>query len=266
MFDEKAIFIGGMFKSGTTLLRNMLGQHPHLFSGFETKWFLLDDPQSRGNRLEMLSKLYSLNYEDVLRLWKKTGTGTAFLNGFMKDAMSQTAKTRWIDKTPENIMYIDKILTNWPNGKVIHIVRDPRDVFVGRREAKGLDVQGFVEVYEKMFGSSCWMFGQKTDQYIDLRYEDLIYAPQETMKTVLKFIDEPWDNVVSEYHGSDTDYNVVREITGREQTTLKKLKDPMTKKYIGRWKKQITPEEENYIRLKLAKYMKPYGYFEREVA
>ena len=33
------IFIGGMFKSGTSLLRAMLGQHSAIASGLETYWF-----------------------------------------------------------------------------------------------------------------------------------------------------------------------------------------------------------------------------------
>ena len=35
------IFIGGMYKSGTSLLRSMIGQHSAVFSGLETNWFKL---------------------------------------------------------------------------------------------------------------------------------------------------------------------------------------------------------------------------------
>lgn len=266
MFDEKAIFIGGMFKSGTTLLRNMLGQHPNLFSGFETKWFLLDNPEKRADRLDMLSKLYEQDPEHLQKLWEEAGSGAAFLSVFMNGNLKESDKARWIDKTPENIMHADEIFKSWSNGKLIHIVRDPRDVFVGRREAKGLDVEAFVDVYEKMFMPCLDLFGKKTNQYMDIRYEDLINNPKGTMKKVLAFIGEPWNEAVSVYEGSDKDYKAVKEITGRDQTTLKKLTGPMTKSYIGRWVDQISAEEEHYIRTKLQKFMKPYEYFERKAA
>lgn len=32
------VFIGGIFKSGTSLVRVMLGQHSSFFAGLETQW------------------------------------------------------------------------------------------------------------------------------------------------------------------------------------------------------------------------------------
>ena len=37
------IFIGGMPKSGTTLVRKYIGNHPQIFSGLESNWFELDN-------------------------------------------------------------------------------------------------------------------------------------------------------------------------------------------------------------------------------
>ena len=36
---DRPIFIGGLMKSGTSLLRVLLGQHHELYAGFETHWF-----------------------------------------------------------------------------------------------------------------------------------------------------------------------------------------------------------------------------------
>ena len=40
--EFEPIFIGGIFRSGTTLLRAMLGQHPNIAAGLETYWFDID--------------------------------------------------------------------------------------------------------------------------------------------------------------------------------------------------------------------------------
>lgn len=37
--NNAPIFIGGLYKSGTSLLRAMLGQHSNIASGLETFWF-----------------------------------------------------------------------------------------------------------------------------------------------------------------------------------------------------------------------------------
>ena len=41
MFKNKPIFIGCMPKSGASLLRSLIGNHPNIFGGdgFETNWF-----------------------------------------------------------------------------------------------------------------------------------------------------------------------------------------------------------------------------------
>ena len=37
MIVSSPVFIGGMYKSGTSLLRAMLGRHSRLFAGLETQ-------------------------------------------------------------------------------------------------------------------------------------------------------------------------------------------------------------------------------------
>lgn len=37
--NNSPIFIGGQMKSGTTLVRALLSQHPNIFGGLETHWF-----------------------------------------------------------------------------------------------------------------------------------------------------------------------------------------------------------------------------------
>jgi len=48
------IFVGGYFKSGTSLLRALLGQHPDVASGLETHWFAIDPKRQLGRHGEAL--------------------------------------------------------------------------------------------------------------------------------------------------------------------------------------------------------------------
>ena len=53
------IFIGGMFKSGTSIARKYIGNHPNIFSGLETNWFYLDEYYKNRN-IDYLNKTVKL--------------------------------------------------------------------------------------------------------------------------------------------------------------------------------------------------------------
>lgn len=263
--SSEPIFIGGMFKSGTTLLRNLLGQHPLIYAGFETKWMLLRDETKRKERLDILAKLYDWEESDVVSLWQEEKQAESFLESFMKKNLARAGKSRWVEKSPENVAFIDDVLAYWPQAKFLHIVRDPRDVFVGRREAKGLTLEHFVEVYDSLFQPSYHWLGTCSENYMELRYEDLVADTEMVMRQVSHFVKVPWDEVISFYQGNSNDYKIVKEITGKEQTTLKKLTNPMTDAYVGRWKNEITQKEAKFIQDKLFMYMKPFKYFDGKI-
>ena len=64
MLTRDPIFIGGMFKSGTSLLRAMLGRHSRLFAGLETQWLAQDrqgiTPEDRRAWLERLAIFFDV--------------------------------------------------------------------------------------------------------------------------------------------------------------------------------------------------------------
>ena len=68
------VFIGGMFKSGTSLLRAMLGQHRNIASGLETYWFEVDpraglgrDGEPIGPYLARLAAYYGMEVAEIGR-------------------------------------------------------------------------------------------------------------------------------------------------------------------------------------------------------
>ena len=48
----------------------------------------------------------------------------------MGDIAEQQGASRWGECTPEHLLYIDKIKRDIPDAKVIHVIRDGRDVAV----------------------------------------------------------------------------------------------------------------------------------------
>ena len=85
------IFIGGMFKSGTSLLRRLIGSHPTIFAGLETNWFRLD-PYFASNKLnaglidpivKQWSQFNNLPIEVVTRIIRDSRSSEDSLNLLM---------------------------------------------------------------------------------------------------------------------------------------------------------------------------------------
>ena len=132
MRSRDPVFIGGMFKSGTSLLRAMLGRHSRLFTGLETQWLA----QARGAEaaerdawLERLSNFFDVPRRILEEVVGDAVEADACLDRLMSFLARREGKSRWVEKTPYNMGNIDRILSFWPGAKVLHVVRDPRDVY-----------------------------------------------------------------------------------------------------------------------------------------
>jgi hypothetical protein len=245
------IFIGGMFKSGTTLLRAMLGEHSAIASGLETYWFNWNwterDSAKMQGKIAQLAGFYDLPSDEVVALAQSAPSTEAFLDALMNELASKLGKRRWAEKTPGNIAHVDRIWSFWPNAQVIHITRDPRDVFASLREARKWDsVEEFAERWCNTIGAGTELINRiNPDEtaYLVIRYEDLIDAPEATMRRVVSFLNEDWEPQVGTFSGRDGDFEKVRDATGKASTTLERLKEPLTNQRVGIWRNILADKD-----------------------
>ncbi|MBN2059260.1 MAG: sulfotransferase [Deltaproteobacteria bacterium] len=245
------IFIGGLFKSGTSLLRAMLGQHSDIATGLESYWFDLDwdGPRDKkfNDHVARLQKFYGMNGKAVSSMVSQSKSSLDFLDRFMTAYAKMERKKRWAEKTPGNILHLDRIYKEFPGAKVIHIVRDPKDVFASLRQAgKWDEVQVFVDIWCRFFGSAA-THAEKLDlgpeKYITIRYENLVIDPVKTMRFVIDFLEEEWEDSIARFAGKGDEYEKVLAITGKASTTLDRLGKPLAGDRIGIWK-TILPESQ----------------------
>jgi len=245
------IFIGGLFKSGTSLLRAMLGQHSEIAAGLESYWFDLDWNGPRDKKfqdhIERLHKFYDMDDATIAALISQSTTALDFLDRFMMAYAEMEGKKRWAEKTPGNILYLDRIYKEFPEAKVIHIIRDPKDVFASLRQASKWDsVQVFVEMWCRFFGTDAALkkeLAPGPEKYLSIRYESLIIDPVNTMLTVVRFLEEEWEDSIAHFSGKNDEYEKVLSITGKASTTLEGLRKPLGRNRIGIWR-SILPEWE----------------------
>lgn len=99
--------------------------------------------------------------------------------------------SRWADKTPVNINHLNAILRCFPDAKFINLVRDGVDVVSSwsKHEKYGGDIRGpalrWNEAVEKADGFA----HQHSEAIIQVRYEQLVREPEETLRDICHFID-----------------------------------------------------------------------------
>ena len=124
---NKLIFVYGALRSGTTLFRLMLDAHKELSNPGEVDFifdYLVQDPASDkwtydfiGLRLDRVFQSYNL---DVLESDDGKDVAVDFVKQFLQRSQGQI--TLNIHKN------MNKVSAIFPDARVIHIIRDPRDV------------------------------------------------------------------------------------------------------------------------------------------
>jgi hypothetical protein len=239
-----------MFKSGTSLLRAMLGQHSSIASGLETYWFDLPRPPlstpKGAEHVARVARLLGLDVEEMLAVAREAATPEAFLQELMDSLAAAQGKARWAEKTPGNVAHMDRILAFWPSAKIIHVIRDPRDVYASHVAAGKLNgaaefIRRWSEVMEKAERQKADIAALR-DRYLEIRYEQLVQDPRAVMMSVISFLDEEWEDRLAAFEGKPEDYYRVLDITGKASVTLEHLGQRLNSDRIGLWRTAIGEE------------------------
>jgi hypothetical protein len=247
-----------MYRSGTSLLRAMLGRHSQLFAGLETQW--LHEPSLAGSMerrpwLERMSLFFDLPLSAMERLCGDSDQIERCLEALMSALAEREGKRRWIEKTPGNAGVIDRILSYWPAAKIVHIIRDPRDVYASLLESrKWTEPAAFASRWASTVGlARDWLAaaGGERSAYYELRYERLVLSPAEEMRGLLGFLGEPWESQVASFTGQPDDFKRVLAATGKENRTLQRVAEPLSTRRIGVWRSSFGAKQWAPIQLEI---------------
>src|SRR5262249_28879861 len=129
-------------------------------------------------------------------------SGGDFLNIVMSEMARSLGFDRWAAWGPDNLLYIPAIKREIPDALFIHVIRDGRDV------AHALNKKKFIRPFPwdrdlRLYGSALhWTWkvqlGRQQGRtvgadYMEVRFEDLVERPQETLKTIGDFVGEELD-------------------------------------------------------------------------
>jgi hypothetical protein len=256
------IFVGGYFKSGTSLLRALLGQHPDVASGLETHWFAIDPKRQLGRHGEALhysvsrlAAFFGLDEADIRAVTAEAETGEAFLDRLMQLHLTTQKKSRWAEKTPDNILHVDRIFDHWPSARFMHILRDPLDVYVSLLNCGKGDAP---EVFARSW--SDWMSGGEAvgreigpEKFRTVLYADLVNRPELVMRPLSEFLDLTWSSALATFEGQQDEFDLVLRTTGKRSTTLESLSRPLFNDRVGVWQRDLDPVVAQNLQCELEK-------------
>jgi hypothetical protein len=277
-------FIVGANRSGTTLLRLMLGAHPRLAVPDELMYFRHQfagvDP-----RLWRSPGLTAEEYREFVRGW--LGRTSEALPGLSDDALTtivdelveldqydlrepyrlavQTwaehqGKMRWGEKTPGNLFFVDVLLDMFPEARFIHLVRDPRaGVFSMLKAGRfgpdpvlcALNRRRYVVEGGALLGRTV-----PPEQRMTLRYEDLVGAPERTARQLCAFLGETYDPAMLAFHQRSEEVMVEEAASDYNALATK----PITTNRREAWKTKLAPSVQAQIDAVSKPVLAAYGY------
>lgn len=215
------IFIIGVPRSGTTLLRVLLDSHSEIAGLPETPWLLGaygSDTSLRG----FLSGLTDGPYGAVRNIADIApehvfAAGRSLLETLFAPVLKARNKSLLAFKTPADIRHLDTLLKLVPDAYYIHITRDGRDVAMSQLGKKGIFFDDLKEYRRLGFANLLrrwaeWesrirsLLYREDHRVVHVRYEDLIANPEHELRRITAFLGLPFEAGMLNYAAHRHDY------------------------------------------------------------
>jgi len=225
---ERPILIVGMPRSGTTLVEQILGQHPDVDPGGEL--YDLGDVTRELMPTGGPASLLGRPEEELRGLIRKGGT--IYADGLDQYRVSGARVT---DKMPENFKMIGIAAAVMPNLRVLHMRRDPRDVCFSIWKLK-FDNDG--HAYGNRFDDLAHYY-RLHEELIDhwsrilpgvihtVAYEDLVADPEGEGRRLVEHCGLDWSADLLDFSGSER---------GVRTASTAQVREKINTKGIGRWR------------------------------
>ncbi len=216
--SDRAVFIVGMPRSGTTLAEQILASHGAVFGAGELPFWNTAAPAyaaSRTSGENILAKLA----DDYLSL----------LNGLSPDARCV------VDKMPANFLYLGLIHAVLPNARIIHLVRHPIDNCLsiyfqnfGAVHSYANDLEDLAHYHAEYSRiMEHWRRTLPREAILDLPYEGLVDDPEAWSRKMVEFIGLSWDPNCLEFHRSTRPVSTFSKWQARQR---------ISKSSVARWR------------------------------
>ncbi|MBA2570691.1 MAG: sulfotransferase [Chloroflexi bacterium] len=235
---ERHIVVGGSARSGTTLFRRILDTHPEICCGPEMNLFL-----PARFQLDPLATLSGIPPDELRSMFRSSPSQGALIDAFATRYRALREKSRWAEKTPLNVRHFGWVLERFPAARLVHMVRDGRDVICSAAQhpdRRWVDGRWVWELHRRpledyartwVADTGAGMRFRGDARYHEVRYEDLVTSPEPTLRRLSEFLEVPFDPRLLE-----------SERAGSEQAAVPSPdRGPIFSSSIGRWRHDLDP-------------------------
>ena len=231
--QDSPIFMIGFPRSGTTLLDTILRSH----SSIE----VIEEKEIVSKLIESIKKITKNNFENLNKI--EINQINKLRNTYFKNLGSYIQNKKnskiYIDKLPLNIIHVGEIYKIFPKAKFIFSLRHPCDSVlscfmqfftINNAMANFFNLDDSVKLYDHIM--KLWI-QYKTIlpiNYHEVRYENLVENLELTLKSLLQFLELPWEDSLMEFY-----------ITAKKEKRIttpsyEQVSKPIYSHANGRWK------------------------------
>jgi len=229
--DSTAIFILGLPRSGSTLQEQILASHSQVEGTRELPYIPWIAQRLNRKPNPMCRDNYPLGATQLeADQWQLLGK--QFL--FQAQRHRQTDAPFFIDKLPNNFLYVGLILLAMPNAKIINTVRNPMDNCFGCFKQLWAEGQNFTydlkdlgryyRDYHRLMAHWQAIFG---DKIYSVNYEAVVADLDTNVKALLDYCDLPMEEQCLRFHETERAVNTA---------SSEQVRQPIYTSAVAYWK------------------------------
>lgn len=261
--ESAPFFIVGCGRSGTSLLRGLLNAHSQIAIPTESL-FMIDYLRAR-DRFSYAELVDLLLKEPEIVEWglavdKEDLAGCASIPEALHELSRRYAAKEgarlWGQKTPRFVRYMELLGNAFPEARFVHVIRDPRAVVNSL-------IRSDVHRSNPYHGSRRWNIdvtaglkfeADHPDRVLQVRYEELVSGPGETLQNILDFLDLAFEDSLLKVPVGTEDYSTFYDRIHQN------LAEGINSRHIDKWKDQLSLTEVALIESMAAELMERLGY------
>ena len=263
MNPGNVVFILGVGRSGTSLLQSMLDSHSEIAFLPETQFFrkyVIGKEDSNWRDSVLNDQKLQKTTIDISELLKAQNARSAY-SELLESYLNSQGKMIVGDKDPRLLDYTDVLKEEFSKAKVVHIIRDPRDVVLSRTKAEWskkwpiwLHAATYASQMKLGKKNASFHFGVN---YTEVYYEDLIEDPEYSLKLICDHLGVKFEKSMLVFQQS-----AKKLVRNEEMQWKKETLGQLLVSNTAKWKKELTVYQIRLIEL-VCKEVFELGKYER---